>query len=139
MEPREVLAADQIDFSDLEFWSRPVEEREGAFAALRTTEPAFVESWEKLGDVDVPPLGARGLRVRAWDPAGLSLVRRTDVTQALAAMHEAFIAMWVDADTVTLATASIPEQPDQLQRLLDAAHAVAEPLARGLGEAPAYR
>jgi hypothetical protein len=35
MEPREVLAADQIDLSDIAFWERPLDEREGAFALLR--------------------------------------------------------------------------------------------------------
>lgn len=40
MLPREVLPVDEIDLSDLEgFWTRPMEEREGAFATLRRERP----------------------------------------------------------------------------------------------------
>jgi cytochrome P450 len=39
MEPREVLAADQIDLSDIAFWERPPDEREGAFRLLRRERP----------------------------------------------------------------------------------------------------
>ncbi|MER3452898.1 MAG: cytochrome P450 [Acidimicrobiia bacterium] len=39
MEPREVLDLDEIDLSDLAFWERPIEEREGAFRTLRRTDP----------------------------------------------------------------------------------------------------
>jgi cytochrome P450 len=39
MEPREVLAADQIDLSDIGFWERPLDEREGAFQLLRRERP----------------------------------------------------------------------------------------------------
>jgi cytochrome P450 len=47
VQPREVLAVDDIDFSDLEFWLRPMEEREGAFATLRRERPvAFMEEPE---------------------------------------------------------------------------------------------
>jgi cytochrome P450 len=35
MEPRAVLTVDEIDLSDMEFWARPWEEREGAFQTLR--------------------------------------------------------------------------------------------------------
>ena len=35
MEPRRALAVDQIQLSELAFWTRPLEEREGAFATLR--------------------------------------------------------------------------------------------------------
>ncbi|MGQ0432682.1 MAG: cytochrome P450 [Microthrixaceae bacterium] len=35
MEPQRTLALDDIDLSDIEFWSRPLPEREGAFATLR--------------------------------------------------------------------------------------------------------
>jgi cytochrome P450 len=37
--PREVLSLDQIDLSDIEFWARPWEEREGAFQLLRRERP----------------------------------------------------------------------------------------------------
>ena len=39
MEPRAVLAADDIDLSDPEFWARPWDEREGAFQTLRRERP----------------------------------------------------------------------------------------------------
>ena len=39
MEPTEVLALDEIDLSDMEFWRRPYPEREGAFATLRRERP----------------------------------------------------------------------------------------------------
>jgi methyl-branched lipid omega-hydroxylase len=39
MEFRDVLAVDDIDLSDLEFWARPLAEREGAFHRLRTEKP----------------------------------------------------------------------------------------------------
>src|SRR5262245_7713088 len=39
MQPREVLKADEIRLSDLSFWLRPTEEREGAFATLRRERP----------------------------------------------------------------------------------------------------
>ncbi len=44
MEPRSVLALDEIDLSDLAFWERPWTEREGAFQLLRQQRPlAFFE------------------------------------------------------------------------------------------------
>src|SRR5579862_3336048 len=39
MQPREVLTVDEINLSDLQFWLRPLEEREGAFATLRRQRP----------------------------------------------------------------------------------------------------
>ena len=39
MEPRAVLAVDDIDLSDIEFWGRPWDEREGAFQTLRRQRP----------------------------------------------------------------------------------------------------
>jgi cytochrome P450 len=39
MEPRAVLAVDDINLSDIEFWARPWEEREGAFRTLRRERP----------------------------------------------------------------------------------------------------
>lgn len=39
MEPKRVLAVDEINLSDQGFWSRPLEEREGAFATLRAERP----------------------------------------------------------------------------------------------------
>jgi cytochrome P450 len=39
MQPREVLTFDQIDLSDMAFWDRPREEREGAFQLMRREHP----------------------------------------------------------------------------------------------------
>ncbi len=39
MEPVRKLGVDEIDLSDLEFWARPFEVREGAFATLRAERP----------------------------------------------------------------------------------------------------
>ena len=39
MQPAEVLALEEIDLSDMEFWRRPYPEREGAFATLRRERP----------------------------------------------------------------------------------------------------
>ncbi len=39
MEARSVLSVDEIHLGDLEFWRRPIEEREGAFATLRAERP----------------------------------------------------------------------------------------------------
>ena len=39
MEPRAVLAVDDIDLSDMTFWARPWDEREGAFQTLRRERP----------------------------------------------------------------------------------------------------
>jgi cytochrome P450 len=39
MQPRSVLGVDEINLSDVLFWARPLEEREGAFATLRRERP----------------------------------------------------------------------------------------------------
>ena len=41
MEPSEVLAAGEIDLADPVFWTRPLEEREGAFLTLRRERPVL--------------------------------------------------------------------------------------------------
>ena len=47
MEPKQNQSVDEIDLSDLEFWARPLEEREGAFKTLREERPlAFFEEPE---------------------------------------------------------------------------------------------
>ena len=47
VEPKRVLSADEIWLSDREFWLRPLEEREGAFATLREERPiSFHEELE---------------------------------------------------------------------------------------------
>ena len=54
MEPREVLAVDDIHLSDPLFWQRPLEEREGAFATLRRERPV---SFHEEPEVVVLPRG----------------------------------------------------------------------------------
>ena len=39
MQPQQVLSVDEIDLSDIGFWGRPMEEREGAFQTLRDEKP----------------------------------------------------------------------------------------------------
>ena len=52
VEPRPVLALDQIDLSDIEFWARPWDEREAAFQLLRRERPlAFFEAPELPGEL----------------------------------------------------------------------------------------
>ena len=47
MEPKQALSVDQIDLSDIEFWARPWDEREGAFQVLRKERPfAFFQEPE---------------------------------------------------------------------------------------------
>jgi len=68
VEPRAVLSLDEIDLSDLGFWLRPWDEREGAFQTLRRENPrAF---FEEPTDIDSPiPLphgpGYRALTLHA--------------------------------------------------------------------------
>ena len=55
MEPRSVLSVDDIDLSAIEFWGRPIEEREGAFATLRAERPI---SFHEEVEVEFLPKGA---------------------------------------------------------------------------------
>ena len=74
MEPRQVLTLDQIDLSDPEFWSRPWEEREGAFQLLRRERPlAFFE------EPEIP--GALAL-VIPEGPGYRAVTRHADVAEA---------------------------------------------------------
>jgi cytochrome P450 len=54
VEPKEVLRADEIDLSDLEFWGRPWEEREGAFVTLRRERPLAHFDEPDFGDSPIP-------------------------------------------------------------------------------------
>jgi cytochrome P450 len=68
------LSLAQIDLSDIEFWARPWEEREEAFALLRRERPlAFFEEPELLGDLAqmLPP-----------GPGYRAVVRHADVAEA---------------------------------------------------------
>ena len=53
MTPLHVLAADEIDLADIDFWARPLAEREGAFQTLRANRP--------IGHWDEPDLSASGI------------------------------------------------------------------------------
>jgi cytochrome P450 len=73
MEPKHVLAVDRIDLSDIEFWDRPWEEREGAFDTLRRERPlAFFEEPDgrDLSALAPPP-----------GPGYRAVVRFADVTE----------------------------------------------------------
>ncbi|HMD45697.1 MAG TPA: cytochrome P450 [Acidimicrobiales bacterium] len=72
MRPNEALGLDEIDLSDLEFWVRPWDVREGAFATLRRERPmAFFE--EPVVDSPIPlPVG----------PGYRALTRHADVATA---------------------------------------------------------
>ncbi len=54
MKPASVLSVDEINLSDLDFWVRPWEEREGAFQTLRRERPmSFYEEME-IPDTSIP-------------------------------------------------------------------------------------
>jgi len=69
MKPKRVLAVDEIDLSDLEFWKRPLDEREGAFATLREEQPV---SFHEEPYLDIIPKG----------PGYWALTRHADVLLA---------------------------------------------------------
>ena len=54
MQPREVLSVDDIWLADQQFWARPIEEREGAFATLRRERPI---SWHEEPEIVILPKG----------------------------------------------------------------------------------
>jgi methyl-branched lipid omega-hydroxylase len=55
--PAQVLTADQIDLSDIEFWARPLAEREGAFLTLRDEKPLgfWAEPDVSVAGIEVGP------------------------------------------------------------------------------------
>ncbi len=70
MQPKPVLAADEIDFVDPLFWVRPAEEREGAFQTLRRDRPVpFMEERQVIPEI---PKG----------PGFYSLTRHADILTA---------------------------------------------------------
>jgi len=71
VEPRRVLPVDDIDLSDLEFWLRPLEEREGAFATLREERPV---SFHQEPELEIPGI-PRG-------PGYWALTRHADILHA---------------------------------------------------------
>jgi len=68
VEPRRVLAADEIRLSDVDFWTRPLEEREGAFATLRAERPISFHA-----EIEIPIL-PRG-------PGYWAVVKHADVLE----------------------------------------------------------
>ncbi len=70
MDPQQTLALDEIDLSDVAFWTRPPAEREGAFLTLREQDPIrFFE--EPIVSELFPP-----------GPGYYSLTRHADVLEA---------------------------------------------------------
>ena len=63
VQPRETLTVDEINLSDIEFWARPWEEREGAFATLRRERPLahFEDPGDPAGDGGLHPELGQGL------------------------------------------------------------------------------
>ncbi len=54
-EPKLPARVDEVDLSKIEFWARPAEEREGAFALLRRERPiSFQEEFDPPPDVPLP-------------------------------------------------------------------------------------
>ena len=51
----QVLTADQIDLSDVEFWTRPLPEREGASLTLRTEKPLGFWAEPDISEAGIPP------------------------------------------------------------------------------------
>jgi len=73
MEPAEVLSLDEIDVTDLDFWARPWEEREGAFRTLRRERPIAFFDEPDLRDISqlaLPP-----------GPGYLAITRYADITE----------------------------------------------------------
>ena len=68
MEPVRSLSADEIQLGDLEFWMRPNEEREGAFATLRADRPI---AFHKEPELQILPQG----------PGFWSLTRHADILE----------------------------------------------------------
>jgi cytochrome P450 len=67
-QPKRALTADQIWLSDREFWLRPLDEREGAFATLRAEKPvSFHEEFE----IPIMPRG----------PGYWSVVKHADILE----------------------------------------------------------
>ena len=72
MEIRRVLSVDQIKLSPRDFWMRPIEEREGAFATLREECPVHWDEEEEMMPNSPIPAG----------PGYWSLTRHADVLEA---------------------------------------------------------
>ncbi len=71
MEIKKPASVDEIDLSDPEFWTRPLEEREGAFAVLRAENPVPFVKEREIPDVPIPT-----------GPGYWSLTRHADILEA---------------------------------------------------------
>jgi cytochrome P450 len=71
MEPSRRLTLDEIDLSDLSFWTRPYEEREGAFLTLREEDPIRFFAEPDYQSTLLPP-----------GPGYYALTRHADVLEA---------------------------------------------------------
>jgi cytochrome P450 len=71
MEIKKPASVDGIDLSDPEFWTRPLEEREGAFAVLRAEKPIPFVKEREIPDVPIPT-----------GPGYWSLTRHADILEA---------------------------------------------------------
>ena len=73
MQPKPVLSLDEIDLSDVEFWTRPWEEREGAFQTLRRERPmSFYE------EMDIPEMA----EIIPRGPGYWAVTRHADILEA---------------------------------------------------------
>jgi len=70
MEPTQTLALEDIDLSDVEFWTRPPAEREGAFLTLREEDPIRFFAEPQISEMFPPGRGY------------YSLTRHADVVEA---------------------------------------------------------
>jgi cytochrome P450 len=92
-----VLTVDQIDLSDIEFWARPWEEREGAFQLLRRERPMpFFE------EPEIPPALSM---VMPKGPGYRALTRHSHITEA--SRHPEIFQSGQGAT-------SIPDMPDEM-------------------------
>lgn len=68
---RQVLSVDEIDLADIEFWGRPLAEREGAFATLRAERPIPFLKEHRIPGLPIEP-----------GPGFWNLTRHADILEA---------------------------------------------------------
>src|SRR5579872_1340363 len=74
MQPRSVLSVDEINLSDMEFWARPWDEREGAFQTLRQERP--------MPHFEEPEIPEPLSYIVAKGPGYYALTRHADISEA---------------------------------------------------------
>jgi len=72
MEPKFTLAADDIDLNDMGFWTLPWDEREGAFATLRSERPVAFFPEPEILDAPFPVPAGNGY---------YAITRHADITE----------------------------------------------------------